>query len=96
MKLYSYLYLMIAAMMPYCSTPAPAEPETFESAPPAIKRATGLIIKKGWSKNVKFRSALTAVTLPRHFDWREQGVLVSSRDQGDCGSCWAYSTVSVL
>lgn len=74
-----------------------AEPETFESSPTKERTyATGFKSTPGWSKTAKFRSALTALQLPRHFDWREQGNLTAPRDQGDCGSCWTYSTVAVL
>ncbi|MGC8838938.1 MAG: C1 family peptidase [Anaerolineae bacterium] len=33
--------------------------------------------------------------LPPAFDWRAQG-LPPVRDQGNCGSCWAFSTVGAL
>lgn len=32
-------------------------------------------------------------TTPDIWDWVQQGVLGPIRDQGSCGSCWAYSTV---
>jgi C1A family cysteine protease/predicted secreted protein len=36
--------------------------------------------------------------LPSAWDWRSQvpGGLTSIRDQGSCGSCWAFATVGVL
>ena len=87
-------YILLLTLL---STLGFSEPETFESAPPQVKYATGLKIEKGWSKKVLFRSALTgAITLPRHFDWREQGTLTTPSDQGTCGSCWGFSTVGVL
>lgn len=33
---------------------------------------------------------------PENFDWRTEGVISNIKDQGDCGSCWAFSTVSAI
>ena len=34
--------------------------------------------------------------LPASWDWRTQGIVPAVRDQGGCGSCWAFGTVGVM
>jgi C1A family cysteine protease len=35
-------------------------------------------------------------SLPETWDWRSKGVVSNIRDQGQCGSCWAFSGTSTL
>lgn len=34
--------------------------------------------------------------LPAEVDWRDQGVITGVRDQGMCGSCWAFAATSAM
>lgn len=66
----------------------------------AVRRLCGLKIPEGWEKKTSFLEtelkSLQAAALPSTYDLKKLGFMTSIKNQGDCGSCWAFATTGMF
>ena len=64
-----------------------------------IEHLAGLKVPPGWNKSDAPSVPMlgsTVQTLPASYDWRTLNGVTPIKNQGNCGSCWAFSTVGPL
>jgi C1A family cysteine protease len=67
-----------------------------QAGPPKHFKA-GFNVPTNWEKTVKWAPRrLQGAKLPETFDCRAQGWISPIKDQGNCGSCWAFSMTKVV
>lgn len=62
-----------------------------------IRELCGLMPPENWQVGAPFRAMeLRGAALPEAFSWCDLGACPPIRNQGGCGSCWAFATVGPL
>ena len=61
-----------------------------------LNSLAGVVEPDGWEKDGEWDDLSTRDDLPVAFDWRDYNGLTPIRNQGGCGSCWAFSAIGAV
>ena len=69
-----------------------------DMAPEEFSRYKGKVFdgREPASGYMKFDAGIAPADLPASGDWRTKGAVTPTKDQGGCGSCWAFSATQSI